>query len=577
MSPFVRPKAIRRGDRLLARGVFWIVLAIYSATMSGLPDNPDAEVEFQTTSALARTSGLALEGTPEARGIIALPNGRGGTGFDVKEGVGERAGKHYSWFGIGQAVVGVPFYAVGAGLARVFPDVQAAHARRTAYGVERSEYFQHLVVGWRNPLLGALTAWLFVFAARRLGASRSAAAVGAFGLSLCTFAWPQARSTLSDVQATFFLFFAFHLLLRFRESFVRTRRIHVAEQLLFGGALGLAFLTRAVTAPAVAVLAVGYAVVVWRGRRRAGSGTRAWLDLAIGYAPALLLFGAFLLVNQLRFGAPLESGYGEAVGPQYFDAQRIPRGLVGLLAAPGRGLLWLAPGTLVAVVGLWWSWGRGERLWPLTLILLAAAILVPPAATVGWGGGWTFGPRYALPLLPVLWLGVALAWDVVRARKLRWTVAGPILLGLVPNLGAVLVDQMTHQDLAVQAARIAWPDAHVYTEEEKQAEATAAAEWARFQRIEWDWRFAAPWAHWRILRHRIAMGDELFGVRELFFLDHPAVLEPMGERSRGWNHFAWYDLAVNLQGTLWPVALALLAALVGGLVQLVRGFDATLR
>ena len=43
MSPFIRPKAVQSGDRILARAVFLLLLAAYTATFSGLPDNPDAE------------------------------------------------------------------------------------------------------------------------------------------------------------------------------------------------------------------------------------------------------------------------------------------------------------------------------------------------------------------------------------------------------------------------------------------------------------------------------------------------------------------------------------------------------
>lgn len=561
MSPFVRPKAIRRGDRMLALGIFLICLAVYTLTCSGLPDNPDAEVEFQTTSAIARTGSLAIGGTPEAEAIIARR-------FDVMEGRGDRAGRYYSWFGVGQALTGVPFYFAGSLLARAFPDVQERHTQTETYGVGRSEYFQHLAVGWRNPLFGALTVWLFLFVARRLGASRAGSCLAAIGYAFCTFAWPQARSTLSDVQATFFLFLALHLVFRFREGFARGRTIRISELMLFGFAVGFAFLTRVLTGPAVGVLVIAFVFVAARARVREGNGVMVFRELLFGLLPAVACLLTFFYLNHARFGDPMESGYGQAVGLNYFQGYPIHWGLIAQFVSPGRGLFWLAPGAFVGLFGMARAWGRGERLWPILFVALFVCVAVPPAATLSWGGAWTFGPRYILPLLPILWLGVGITWDAAYSRKAHWAPMLIMFAGLIPNLGAVLVDHMTHQELAVRAAEIAWP--------ETEGVDAVTAESQRFDRTLWDWRFAAPWAHWRILRHRISLENEEFGVREIFYLDDDTQITPVTERSRGWSHLAWYDLEHRLHGAAWPVLWFSLGLVLAGLIQLVRSFDSTL-
>ena len=144
MSPYVRPYAVSQADRMAAFSVFALLLAIYTATFSGLPDNPDAEVEFQTTSALARTGSLALGGTPEAEAIIERR-------YNVRIGVD---GEAYSWFGPGQAVLALPLYLAGRGLSVLWPAVEERHAATERMGASRSEYFPHLLVGWRNPPAG---------------------------------------------------------------------------------------------------------------------------------------------------------------------------------------------------------------------------------------------------------------------------------------------------------------------------------------------------------------------------------------------------------------------------------------
>src|SRR4029077_16123372 len=125
------------------------------------------------------------------------------------------------------------------------------------------EYFEHLFVGLRNPLLGALTAALVVLAALRAGAKRVPAALCGLSYGLASFAWPQARGTLSDVQATAFLFLAFVLLQGVLAELEGGRaRARTAALVGAGLALGGAFLTRPVLAPGVAVIVLFFVVRV---------------------------------------------------------------------------------------------------------------------------------------------------------------------------------------------------------------------------------------------------------------------------------------------------------------------------
>jgi hypothetical protein len=116
---------------------------------------------------------------------------------------------------------------------------------------------------------------------------------------------------------------------------------------------------------------------------------------------------------------------------------------------------------------------------------------------------------------------------------------------------------MTHQDLAAQAARIAYPEPGGADERERDE--------ARFLLIQWDWRFAAPWAHWRILRHRIERGDDDFALGELFGVATAARCTPAGERERGWRHLAWVDLEQRLGGRAWPAWTVCAGLLLWGL------------
>lgn len=503
-----------RDDRRAAWIVFAVLLALFTATMCGLPDNPDAEVEFQTTSALARRGTFALGGTPEADAIVARH-------FNVVE----HGGHTYSWYGVGQAIAALPLYELGALLARAWPEVERQHAATSSYGHGRSEYFAHLCVGWRNPLLSALTAMMVATTLLRLGARRSIAVWAALSYGVASFAWAQARSTLSDVQATFFLFAAFALMVKARD------RRRVSDVAWLGACIGSAVLTRVATAPS----ALAIAVVAWW--TCAGNDRRRAAALAV---PLLVCAGLFEWTNWARFGDGLETGYGAALASGTFFSYPIHLGLAGLLVAPGKGLAWLAPLSLLAPFGLRTLRERGGWSLVITVVLVALATTIPVAMTQTWHGAYTYGPRYLLPLLPLAWIAAALAVERASDGVLLPIAAGVLtVLGVVTNLPAALVDPMTHQDLAVQAARLAWPTPGGATPREEDE--------ARFLLIQWDWRFAAPWAHWRIFMHRLRRGDEPIGVRALFFLDSDVRLDVGEERERGFRHLAWVDLAQRLK------------------------------
>jgi len=566
VSPFVRAQNVLSGDRTLAWSVFCLLLAAYLATFAGLPENPDAEVEFQTTSSLVRTQSFALGGTSEAEAIKGIVH-QGRQGFNVRAGKPGREQESFSWSGIGQPLVAFPFYIAGSFLGRLFPAVEARHRASTHMGVARSEYFEHLLVGLRNPLLGALTGALIVLAARRAGARRLHAGLAGLSYGLCSLAWPQARGTLSDVQATAALFLAFVAAQGVAERLERGKPGKLGSVLGFGAALGTAFLTRPVLAPPVAVLALFYVAVCVRSARELAPGKVPWRELVLGFAPALALLGLALYTNWSRFGAPLEFGYGGVVTRDWFLAPS-GVGLVGATVSPGSGLLWFAPALLLLVPWLVHELRRGERRLPFLVLAMLVAIGVPHVLIPSWHGAWSYGPRYMLPLIPFLWfpLGVALGllWERALGRLLALVLLG---LGGVTALGGVLVEYTTNLDLSVQAARLEWPTIEGLASE-------ADLEEERFVRTKFDWRFAAPWAHWRIFRHRVAGLGESFPVRELYYLQHDQALEPTWERERGFRHLAWVDLTQRLGGPGWIGPALCVALLLASLVLLLQAHEA---
>ena len=187
---------------------------------------------------------------------------------------------------------------------------------------------------------------------------------------------------------------------------------------------GFAFLTRAPLAFAIPFYALmldappalptteavgGYVRSAVRSTR-----LRRWILLGLGVLPSIVAFFAY---NQVRFGSPLESGYGLATLPPFLEAQRA-LGLFALAHVPmnidffllhlpkviptfpffkpdglGMSVLITSPGLLFASQADW----RKPRAW----WLLGATIAVLIPTLLYYGGGWLqYGYRYFLDSVP---------------------------------------------------------------------------------------------------------------------------------------------------------------------------------
>jgi hypothetical protein len=182
-------------------------------------------------------------------------------------------------------------------------------------------------------------------------------------------------------------------------------------------------------------------------RRRYG---QAALCVA-GMAPFLLVMAWY---NWLRSGSPFVEAYHATGHFAQFD--RLPiRGLFGLLLSPGRGLFEYQPVLLLLIVFpsvavIFWRKHRG-------LAALFATVIVITILFYGgfrqWDGGLSWGPRYLLPIIPLLLLPLG----ELLERFTRWTkLAFGLLLGIsiLIQLSSVLVDhQIWFHEVAVRNAQ----------------------------------------------------------------------------------------------------------------------------
>jgi hypothetical protein len=163
---------------------------------------------------------------------------------------------------------------------------------------------------------------------------------------------------------------------------------------LVGVAAGAAIVTRDDSI----VLVVPWLLIGCLLQATAGQRIAALRGVVLGGLPFLALWAWY---NTARWGSPVTVGYD---GILRFNHSFLA-GVYGLVLSPGRGLVLYAPVVLVALWGLRRSYRR-DRVSTAVAVLLVLSRIVFYAPYWGWYAGGGFGPRYVLPAVPALGLGL---------------------------------------------------------------------------------------------------------------------------------------------------------------------------
>jgi hypothetical protein len=137
---------------------------------------------------------------------------------------------------------------------------------------------------------------------------------------------------------------------------------------------------------------------------------------------ATIFSAAYLLRNEIYFGDIREFGYPKVVeAGKHLNSFETPftTGLFGFLLSPGKSVFLFAPPILLAIAGIWRLYKRNPGLGILAGGLPAVYLLFF-SRYAQWEGGFCIGPRYLVPSLALLCLGLGpvLAETTPRIRKL---------------------------------------------------------------------------------------------------------------------------------------------------------------
>jgi hypothetical protein len=261
-----------------------------------------------------------------------------------------------------------------------------------------------------SPILTALSVGLVALVAMQLGGPPRYAMLAALCFAFGTIAIVYTRDFFAEPLLTFLTIWGVYLQL----DASRTGRA-------IGVVSGLAVLAK----PPGLILGPLFALHSALTRRK----TSAFVLPVIGAVAGLVLY---FLYNRARFGAVLSFGQPN----RRFDIRTLPRGTLGLLLSPGRGVLWYSP-TILAIAGMHRRLLRRPDV--ALLLAIAAGYFLQYAMWYGWSGGWCWGPRQLLPAFAVLMpLGALLALKWRRAMVVLaatgFAIAAPTLVSRYFNV-----------------------------------------------------------------------------------------------------------------------------------------------
>ncbi|HUT23111.1 MAG TPA: hypothetical protein VM492_02075 [Sumerlaeia bacterium] len=267
---------------------------------------------------------------------------------------------------------------------------------------------------WFSPVVATLLCLVFYQCGRRLGFAGRECLLPTFLLGLCTIVFAYTPLFFTETLTGLLLTAAFCATLERRPR----------DAVLCGVLSGLLPCNNAMFLFAPAVLLLAGAM---------GAGRRGRLLFALRFAFGLLPGFAFLAFQFVSRG-----GFGYSTELSFITPLAV--GLFGNLLSPGKSVFVFSPVALLGIAGFV-SLFRSHRRPAVLAALLVVIPLLAYSKWSNWAGCTCWGPRFLLPVIPLVMLG---AFPVLAGLRKRGAVArsltvGLVLVSLAVQLSATLV------------------------------------------------------------------------------------------------------------------------------------------
>ena len=383
---------------------FWLFVALnclFVLTTTGRTRTIDEVMTYFTTQSLALHGTTAVPQAPRA----GLFYGK----FDIH-------GEARAAYPPGQALMASPWYLFGENVLMQLPGVPTdAHDPVMAFAVDCSS-------ATFAAACGAILYLIFLSLGLLHKASLKAVLAVIFGTQLFAYSgwfFSEPLTTLLLLAAAFVLFSG------------QTETPLSYLRIFMGGALlGSAIWVR----PTQMVLAAVFLIALGWREFRFGFKKAAVNVTTLSYVIGMFVL-AYLVNNKRLFGNPFDFGYpSTAEFGRQLNGFTTPfiTGATGFLFSPGKSIFLFAPVIIPALILL-------PKLWRTHCSLAILATGLPISSLLlyskyaQWEGGYCYGPRYFVPSLTFLAIGLAPAF-LDSTIRMRWWITSTFLFGMIINM-----------------------------------------------------------------------------------------------------------------------------------------------
>ncbi len=439
-------------------GIYLLFLGVYLISATGHFWSTDHVAVYLTTQSLVENHSLAIK--------------------PIHDTAIGQDGKAYAVFGLGQSVLSIPLYLIG----KAVNNIGSTDIKHFFGGVDLGDWggtVPIFFVSLLNQFLTPLTSVIVFLFCLRLGVPRQWAFLTTLIYGFGTAAWVSAHEYFQHPLETLLLLSSVYIL------FSNKAHLEPRHALLAGMALGYGILTRVnllIVAPALAVYLYVMASdpagrlgpsdvspeppprassrAILRGVHELLSGhANAQVRLVLMFSlPIAIALALILYMNYFKFGGlylvdPVHARLGFSIGNLFLA-------LYGNLFSVGRSIFLYSPPTLLffMVLRRFWYEFRAEAL----LFLAIALTWLSFYSSYGdWAGGWSWGPRFLVAILPFLVIPIGLGLGIkgikVAAIVLGMLGVGIQILGVTVNVSYVTWDWLG-SNLNPQNAYLFVPD-----------------------------------------------------------------------------------------------------------------------
>lgn len=268
------------------------------------------------------------------------------------------------------SIVYIPFYLLSQPLHNLFPDVPL-------------EYMQRKMLCWMNTVWTGLTAGVICGLIRTLGYSKCVQTVLPLVYAFSTLAFSYARYDYNKSLATFFLITSFFFLLQHLKHPSRTKALYCG--------LFIALLICIRLEMAVIILPYCFALYL----------DKKWKSIVYVLIPFAVGIVFVLGYNTMYWQAELSGGYEGSFTFNPFPA------IVGVLFSPGKSLFVFNPVLLLMPLSVRFFWTKHEH--PVRAAWLGSMVILFMLYCFwgNWWGGWGYGARHFVPIIPLMILPLA--------------------------------------------------------------------------------------------------------------------------------------------------------------------------